>query len=63
MVLIHSLCFTALKIFPVVSDMVGVHYCFFFFASCAFTGAIFSIFGMPETKGKSIDEIEVLMSG
>lgn len=48
--------------YPVASDMVGNHYCFFFFSLCSLAGALFSIFGMPETKGKSLDEIERLMN-
>lgn len=62
MVVMHGLCFLVVKVYPVASDMVGNHYCFFFFSLCSLAGALFSIFGMPETKGKSLDEIERLMN-
>lgn len=62
MIVMHTVCFLVVKYFPVVTDMVGPHYCFFFFSGCAFVGALFSIFGMPETKGRSFEEIEMLLS-
>lgn len=52
------LAFVLLKYFPIVSDAIGLHICIAFFAFSSFCGLLFVIFGMPETKGKSFEEIQ-----
>lgn len=49
--------FIAIKYFPAFNDMIGFHGSMFLFAGVCIFGAIFVIFYMPETKGKSYDEI------
>nr|XP_023014201.1 facilitated trehalose transporter Tret1-2 homolog isoform X1 [Leptinotarsa decemlineata] len=48
--------------FPIVSDLMGVHYCIGIFSiSCIFS-FIFMYFFLPETKGKSFLEIQEILS-
>lgn len=49
--------FIMIKCFPLASEALGMHGCMFMFAGCAFTGAMFVILVLPETKGKSFDDI------
>lgn len=50
-----------LKLFQRVTDDAGGDVSFGIFASCLFTSIPFIIFRIPETKGKSLDEIQDLM--
>lgn len=49
--------FVMVKLFPAMILYIGLHGCIFVFAICCFVGTIFIIFVLPETKGKSYDEI------
>lgn len=54
----HLLIFTSVKTYPnllAIFKMAGV---FWIFASCGFFGALFCYWFLPETKGKSLAEIE-----
>lgn len=52
------LAFVLLKFFPVISEAIGMHSCVAFFAVASFMGTLFVVFVMPETKGKSFEEIQ-----
>ncbi|XP_069687040.1 facilitated trehalose transporter Tret1-like [Periplaneta americana] len=45
------------KFFITISLMVGVHICFWIFASICLMGAIFDVVYIPETKNKSLEEV------
>lgn len=53
--------FIMVKAFPLISLAVGMHGCWFLFAGVGFAGAIFVMAVLPETKGKSFDEIMEIM--
>lgn len=46
------------KAFPTVATVVGLHGCIYIFAACCFGGALYTVFCIPETKGRSLDDIE-----
>lgn len=50
--------FIVAKLYQIMSDSFGTHNVFFFFAACCVLGALFTYFIMPETKGKSLEEIQ-----
>lgn len=52
------LAFTVLKIFPPMIKAIELHGCMLFFAAVCIFGAFITIFFIPETKGKSLIEIE-----
>lgn len=47
--------------YPVIQETVGVGNCFFGFGVITIIGAIFGYIYMPETRGKSYDEIMTLI--
>lgn len=49
--------FIVVKSLPTVSALIGWHGCMFIFATICLFGAIFVSIYLPETKGKSYDEI------
>lgn len=59
-----SLCYSWLqaaiiiKAFPYVATFVGFHGCLYIFGGSCFIGAFYTICCLPETKGKSLDDIE-----
>lgn len=57
MTLLWSFAFIALKYLPLLADTLGFHGSMFLFAGVCVFGAIFVAFYMPETKGKSYEEI------
>ncbi|XP_055594226.1 facilitated trehalose transporter Tret1-like [Uranotaenia lowii] len=67
--LVGSLCttflwvvsFLVVKYFPVVVEVLGMHGCMWTFAGCCLFGLLFNAFFIPETRGKSIDEITLAM--
>ncbi|XP_072379115.1 facilitated trehalose transporter Tret1-like [Diabrotica undecimpunctata] len=46
------------KLFQLTSDYFGMYVPFLFFATCQLLGVAFSYFVVPETKGKSLEEIQ-----
>lgn len=52
-----ALSFTVLKSFPYLCEAIGMHGSSFLFAGCSLGGAIYLLIMLPETKGKSCDEI------
>lgn len=41
----------------------GMFFPFYIFAACAFLTTIYCMFGVPETKGKTLDEIQLMLKG
>lgn len=52
------LSFTSVKIFQPITDTWGIHVGFWFYGCVCVLGAIFAMIVLPETKGKSFDEIQ-----
>lgn len=57
MSLLWTFAFIMLKFLPLLSETFGMHGIMFIFAGCSLSGAIFVIIVLPETKGKSYEEI------
>lgn len=57
MCLLSVFAFLLVKYFPLISGVLGMHGSFFLFAVCSLVGGLFVLFCMPETKGKSFEEI------
>lgn len=55
--------FIMIKCFPLLTLSLGMHGSMFLFAGCSFSGAIFVIIFLPETKGKSFEEIMTILGG
>ncbi|XP_053661852.1 facilitated trehalose transporter Tret1-like [Anopheles marshallii] len=53
--------FVALKYFSTLSVLLGMHGILMFFAISSFIGVLFVLLCMPETKGKSFQEIQYMM--
>lgn len=51
------------KGYELIKSISGLHGVFFFFAVVSFFGAIFSFFMVPETRGKTLKEIQVILQG
>lgn len=49
-------------IFPILVEAVGNAYAFWFFALCCVLGLFFTLAYIPETKGKSLEEIQVILA-
>lgn len=56
-----TLAFIVTVTFPTIRDLIGPSSCFIIFTVLSFIGAIFSYF-VPETKGKSLAEIQKILS-
>lgn len=57
MSLLWTLAFIMIKYFDFLKIALGMHGCMYLFASFSFVGALFVIFVVPETKGKSFEAI------
>jgi hypothetical protein len=51
------------KFIPTLGEEIGASSCYFIFAGIALVGTVFIILVVPETKGKSGEEIRNLFSG
>lgn len=49
--------FVSIRIYPILVELIGMHGNLFIFAIISLFGAIFVQFVLPETKGKSHQEI------
>lgn len=49
------------KLFQWLKMLYGIHVSFFVFSCCGFIGALFCHFYVPETKGKSLEEIQQIL--
>lgn len=50
--------FATVRIFPFALDWLGAEGIFFVFSATSFAGVIFIYFFLPETFGKTLEEIE-----
>lgn len=57
MTILWMFCLIVLKFFPFVMEAIGIHGAAFIFAGICIVCAVFMLICMPETKGKSYDEI------
>ncbi|GBP44332.1 Facilitated trehalose transporter Tret1 [Eumeta japonica] len=55
------LCFLQIKTFGPISESLGMYTMFFIFSGMCFFGAIVCFIILPETKGKSLEEIEAIL--
>ncbi|XP_972187.1 facilitated trehalose transporter Tret1 [Tribolium castaneum] len=55
--------FVITLLFPILSNLVGMANSFWFFAGMCLLGAFFIYWMLPETKGKSVQEIQKLLGG
>lgn len=53
--------FIVLKLLPLLSGMVGLHWALFWFAGFCLLNTLFIILYVPETKGKNYEEIMNLL--
>ncbi|KAF2880844.1 hypothetical protein ILUMI_25333 [Ignelater luminosus] len=51
------------KLFQVLTSNFGLYVPFYFFSFCCFLSTIFSYYCMPETKGKTLEEIQQSLRG
>lgn len=51
------------KSFQLLTDCIGMQVPFFVFASCCLLGVVFIVYAVPETKGKSLEEIQQWLKG
>ena len=56
------LCFLLVKTFEEMARQVGVYSVYWLFSACSFLGIFFAYFIVPETRGKTLEEIEKLFS-
>ncbi|KAJ6645682.1 Facilitated trehalose transporter Tret1, partial [Pseudolycoriella hygida] len=55
--------FLTIKYLPLMTKTFEMHGCFAIFACCSFVGCLFSVFVLPETKGKSYEQISKMLGG
>ncbi|KAK2706577.1 hypothetical protein QYM36_016570 [Artemia franciscana] len=55
--------FTVVRTFPIMADSVGKYGVFWFYMACCIVAVFFVYFCLPETKGKSLEEIEKMFGG
>lgn len=58
LILLFAFSFTATKLMPELTAMLGFHGTMFLFAGICLLGTIFFMLVLPETKGKSYQEIQ-----
>jgi SP family facilitated glucose transporter-like MFS transporter 8 len=51
------------KFYTNLSDLLGIHGCYWIFSACCVLGAIFTIVSIPETKNRSYESILLELSG
>lgn len=56
-----SLAFVVTISYPTLSQSIGISACFLIFTALSVIGTIFSFFIVPETKGKSLKEIQDML--
>lgn len=56
--IVQILTFAIIKMYPSLHDMVGIESTIWIFAAASTLGALFALTILPETRGRSLDEIE-----
>jgi Na+/melibiose symporter-like transporter len=56
-----GLAFIVTAAYPPLTKLIGVSTCFFIFTGISIVGTLFSYFVVPETKGKSLKEIQEML--
>ncbi|XP_057657549.1 facilitated trehalose transporter Tret1-like isoform X1 [Diorhabda carinulata] len=51
----------SINLYNIMKDTYGIYVPFYFFASCSFMTSLYVIFFIPETKGKTLDEIQLML--
>lgn len=51
----------SINLYNILRDTYGIHVPFYLFASCSFMTSLYVIFFIPETKGKTLDEIQLML--
>ncbi|HEY3285024.1 MAG TPA: sugar porter family MFS transporter [Armatimonadota bacterium] len=51
-------CYVVSQTFPMLKDSIGSAKTFWIYATCSFVGLVFVYFSVPETRGRSLEEIE-----
>ncbi|XP_059469544.1 facilitated trehalose transporter Tret1-2 homolog isoform X2 [Neocloeon triangulifer] len=59
----HMFVFTVVKTFPFLQQTAGVHGAFWIYGVISTVGTLFFYFFLPETKGRSLEEIEDYFAG
>lgn len=59
----HMFVFSVVKTFPMLQQLAGIHGAFWFYGVVSSLGTIFFYFFLPETKGKTLEEIEDYFAG
>lgn len=54
---------TSVNVYSWLSNSYGIHVPFYVLTCCSFSMVVFTIFVIPETKGKTLDEIQVMLKG
>lgn len=57
------LVFVVTLFFPIMKDAIGIYSCFWFFASFMVVCVFFVFFLIPETKGKTVTQIQAILAG
>ncbi|KYN12998.1 Facilitated trehalose transporter Tret1 [Trachymyrmex cornetzi] len=60
---IHTTAFVVESLYLVVSESAGMHTPFWIFTSCSLVGTLFTIFYVPETKGRTLEQIQKKLHG
>ena len=55
--------FIVTRFYNDLSNAIGIYGSFWFFASCCFLGALFSVISIPETKNRSVQSIHAELNG
>ncbi|KAK5645210.1 hypothetical protein RI129_006510 [Pyrocoelia pectoralis] len=55
-------CLMSIYMYQALKDWYGIHVPFFIFGACCFLTAIFTVMFVPETKGKTLEEIQANLS-
>lgn len=55
--------FVSIELYQYLSDNFGMHVPFYVFTVCCFLTAVFTYFYIPETKGKTLEQIQFLLKG
>jgi len=59
----NSIAFLMTKLFLIISENVGVHTPFWIFTACSLAGALFTLLYVPETKGRTLEQIQEKLHG